>query len=318
MSIASVSPKPQGCAIVTGGNTGLGFACAKQIASSRKDWQVIIACRNLPKAHEAVQSLIRQSGNPNVSAMHLDLASLHSVRLFVEEIQKGELPPVAAIVCNAGMSRVDEPLRTADGIEMTFGVNFLGHFLLVNSLISMLPEDAKIALVSSELHRENGSMKSFLPRYTTAKELAFPPKSEEEVPHIASRRYATSKLCLILYARQLAQRLASNGRGITVLAFNPGLMPDTGLGGLNKHAVRRFFLKHILPIFARGAVSNPERSGKMLADLVTGLQTTVFSGAYYDQGRQVEPSAMARDTKLQLDLWQTSLEITGLDPDFPG
>lgn len=303
--------------MVTGANTGLGFECAKHIAAAGAEWQVILACRNLDKAKAAAVQIVEATGNPEVRCLQLDLSSMKSVREFVAAFHAGNFAPLHGIVCNAGMSRIDEPLRTQDGIEITFGINYLGHFLLVNSLLADLQPPARILLVSSELHRNDGKMKSFLPRYTSAAALAHPPTEEEQVPDIASRRYATSKLCLLLYAHQLVARLAANGRNdITVNAFNPGLMPDTGLGGLNKHPIRRFFLKHILPIFARGAVDRPAHSGAILADLMTAAKYQGLSNAYFDRERQIQPSAQSMDPQLQRDLWQTSLTLTELPADF--
>ncbi len=305
--------------IVTGGNTGLGFECAKHIAAAGREWQVILACRNAQKAQAAVAQIIRETGNPEVRTLPLDLASLNAVREFVAAFRVGDFAPLHGIVCNAGMSRIDEPLRTQDGIEITFGINYLGHFLLVNSLLDQLQSPARIVVVSSELHRNDGKMKSFLPRYTSAQALAYPPAGEEQVPDIASRRYATSKLCLLLYAHALAERLQKTGRPhISVNAYNPGLMPDTGLGGLNQHALRRLFLKYLLPIFVRGAVDTPEHAGAILASLMTHGRYAGISGAYYDREHRIEPSAQSCDAKLQADLWQTSLRLAVLPPDFLG
>ncbi len=303
--------------IVTGGNTGLGYACALHIAAAGREWQVIIACRNAQKAQAAVQKLIQETGNPEVHYLVLDLASLNAVREFVGTFRRSKFAPLHGILCNAGMSRIDEPTRTQDGIETTFGVNYLGHFLLVNLLLDDLQPGSRIWLVSSELHRNDGKMASFLPRYTTAELLAHPTPEEERFPNLASHQYSTSKLCLLLYAHALDARLKKQNRnGIAVNAYNPGLMPDTGLGGLNQHALRRFFLKHILPIFVRRAVDTPEHAGAILASLMTHARYAGISGAYYDRDHKIEPSAQSRDAALQADLWHTSLRLTGLPPDF--
>lgn len=307
----SLPPTPAKSVIVTGGNTGLGFECAKQIALASPEWQVIIACRNPQKAAAAVASLVAATGNPAIHAISLDLSSLMAVRKFVEDFFTGNFAPLSAIVCNAGMSRQSEPPTTADGIETTFGVNYLGHLLLVNLLLDHLAEDGKIVLVSSELHRDDGGMKSFLPRYTTAHALAYPPAEEEAVKDINSRRYSTTKLCLLLFGHRLAANLQRAGRAATkVLGFNPGLMPDTGLGGLNKYPMRRFFLKHILPLFVRGAVSTPAKSGKALAALVIHTPAIQGNFAYFDRGKQVAPSKQSQDPQLEADLWATSSELT--------
>ncbi len=68
--------------IITGGNSGLGYECARNIANESKDYHVLIACRNLQKASKAIQAIMVETGNPNISAMELDLSSLASVRNF--------------------------------------------------------------------------------------------------------------------------------------------------------------------------------------------------------------------------------------------
>lgn len=131
---------------------------------------------------------------------------------------------------------------TEDGIETTFQTNYLGHFLLVGMLLKKLASSSRILLVSSELHRNDGPMKSFRPNYTKAEYLAKPTKSH--IKGFGKMQYATSKLCLLLYMHKLAPALSK--RNITMNAFNPGLMPDTGLGGLNRKLFRKLFLKYVL------------------------------------------------------------------------
>lgn len=303
--------------LITGGNTGLGFACAQAIARAGPLWQVVLACRDAGKAGAAVTELRAATGNTHVHALALDLASLRSVKACVATVRAGGFAPLKAVVCNAGMSRTNGPARTEDGLEPTFQVNYLGHFLLVLSLLPELREAGRVVLVSSELHRNTGKMERFLPRYTTAAGLAHPPEEEERVRDIQARRYSTTKLCLLLFQHELVLRLQRNGlAAITVNAFNPGLMPDTGLGDLNKHLFQRLFLKYILPLFARGAVSTPAVSGPLLAALATDARYATVTNAYFDRQERIAPSEQSRDPALQQDLWNTSLALSGLPADL--
>jgi NAD(P)-dependent dehydrogenase (short-subunit alcohol dehydrogenase family) len=102
--------------IVTGGNTGLGFACARHIASHSENL-VVIACRDVSKAENAADRL-RASGC-GIQILPLDLASLDSVRQFVSQFEKAHLPPLAGLVCNAGVQQVKTPTKTKDGFEST-------------------------------------------------------------------------------------------------------------------------------------------------------------------------------------------------------
>ena len=83
--------------IITGGNTGLGYECAKNITKYDKNNQIVIACRNATRAKEAVNSLIRETGNDNIISLELDLSSLQSVRNFVTQFLNSQLPLLYAI-----------------------------------------------------------------------------------------------------------------------------------------------------------------------------------------------------------------------------
>ena len=300
--------------IITGGNTGLGFACARHIVQSQKNWYVVIACRNEEKAKLAVEELISETGNGNISFQKLDLSSFQSVHEFVSSFLIGGYPPLHGIVCNAAISLGDEITTTADGIETAFQVNCLGHFLLVNLLLNHLKRQSRILFVSSELHRNDGPMKAFWPDFKSAKDMAFPEKRASQLKNSGSQRYSATKLCFLFYTYELARQLSlEQNRAITVNAFNPGLMPDTGLGGLNKRTLLKYFLKYILPLFTKGAVSNPATSGRILAELLTEDKYKDITGSYFDRDKVVASSKESYDKIKWLDLWHFSEEIVGVE-----
>ena len=299
--------------IITGGNTGLGFACATRILQSGGGWYVVIACRNEEKARKAVGEIISKTGNTNISFQKLDLSILQSVHDFVSTFLKAGYPPLHGIICNAGVALGDEITTTSDGIETTFQVNCLGHFLLINLLLPHLKFNSRVLFVSSELHRNDGPMKSFRPDFKSAKQMAYPAKQLVPVKNSGSQRYSSTKLCLLFYTYELARRIALEGNSkITVNAFNPGLMPDTSLGGLNKKLLRKYFLKYILPFFAKGAVSTPEVSGGILAELLTDDQYKDISGKYFDRNKMIISSQESYDKEKWSDLWNFSEAIVGL------
>lgn len=301
--------------IITGGNAGLGYACAKQILLTHKDWYVILACRNQEKAKPAIAEIISATGNKNISFQKIELSSFQSVRDFVYSFLHANYPPLHGIICNAGISLKDELTTTPDGIETTFQVNCLSHFLLVKLLLSHLQKTSRILFVSSELHRSDGPMKAFNPNYKNASTMAYPEKALKPIKNSGSKRYSATKLCLLFYTYELAKQLSSKGSEIiTVNAFNPGLMPDTGLGGLNTKPIRKYFLKYILPFFAKGAVSTPEISGKYLADLLMDDKYQNITGKYFDRDKMIVSSIESYDTQKGLDLWQFSEAIVGLEP----
>ncbi len=136
---------------------GLGYEAAKDF--SRRNGNVIIACRNVTKGEEAAKSIAKSTGNDNVECLELDLASLASVKEFITKIQSDpKYSSIDALVCNAGVwipDTGDGMPKTKDGYEMHFGVNHLSHFLLATSLEKQLANsgDGRIVFVASSLMR---------------------------------------------------------------------------------------------------------------------------------------------------------------------
>jgi NAD(P)-dependent dehydrogenase (short-subunit alcohol dehydrogenase family) len=139
-------------AIITGGNSGLGYEAAKAVAAASPDWHVLIASRDLTRSTQAAGELAAASGNEHVQAVALDLGSLASVRGFAAEFAGRQGPPLRALVCNAGLQIVTGMTHTVDGFETTFAVNHLGHFLLANLLLEHMVAPARIVFTSSDTH----------------------------------------------------------------------------------------------------------------------------------------------------------------------
>jgi NAD(P)-dependent dehydrogenase (short-subunit alcohol dehydrogenase family) len=252
----------------------------------------------------------------------VDLASLVSVRGFARDFAAHALPPLAAVVCNAGVHVVSGTTVTSDGFETTFAVNHLGHFLLVNLLLPQLARPARIVFVSSGTHdpRQRTGMPS--PRCDDPERLARPPQdgmSTGDAGAIGRQRYATSKLCNVLCAYELSRRLRANGTStdsapITVNAFDPGLMPGTGLArdyGTLSRIAWRFVLPALRPL-APG-VSTPERSGRALARLVLDPHLEAVSGRYYRGREEARSSDESYDLRMAERLWDGSAALVGLD-----
>lgn len=126
----------QGVVVITGASSGLGLAAAKALAETGK-WHVVMACRDFLKAEKAAQAAGMAKGSYSIS--HLDLASLDSVRQFVDGFRRSGRP-LDVLVCNAAIYRptARTPTFSADGYEMSVAVNHLGHFLLANLLLEDL------------------------------------------------------------------------------------------------------------------------------------------------------------------------------------
>lgn len=124
--------------IITGASSGLGLATAKALAETGK-WHVIMACRNFLKAERAAKSV--GITKENYTIMHLDLASLESVRQFADNFRRSGRP-LDVLVCNAAvyLPTAKEPSFTAEGFELSVGTNHLGHFLLSRLLLDDLKQ----------------------------------------------------------------------------------------------------------------------------------------------------------------------------------
>ncbi|KAL1434709.1 hypothetical protein MTO96_011410 [Rhipicephalus appendiculatus] len=135
--------------IVTGSNSGIGKETAKELA--RRKARVILACRNVQRAHKAAQDIFADTGE-TVVVKQLDLCSFKSVRAFAEDIIRTE-PRLDVLINNAG-NIPDKLLLTEDGYEVGLQSNYLGHFLLTILLTELLKKSApsRVVNLSSVLH----------------------------------------------------------------------------------------------------------------------------------------------------------------------
>jgi light-dependent protochlorophyllide reductase len=312
-------------AIVTGANAGLGYECARALAETH-DWHVIVACRNAEKGQEAVKRLFAQTWYKDIEAMTLDLASLESVRDFARAYAAERRPPLRAIVCNAATQIVTGRTYTKDGFETTFAVNHLGHFLLVNLMLAQMAPPARIVVVSSGTHDPAQTTGMPPPVYRRAIILARPDEDSKPLndPNgTAGRRaYTTSKLCNVLFTYELDRRLraerapGTKDRSITVNAFDPGLMPGTGLArdyGKMSRFAWRFVLPALRPFVPN--VNSVANSGRALANMVTAPRFERISGKYFQGTRDVPSSKDSYDPAMASDLWESSALMVKLMPD---
>jgi len=215
-------------AIVTGANSGLGLESVK--ALTRKGATVVMACRSLRKAEEAAAWVREEHADAKLEIMPLDLASLASVESFCSQFA-GVYPRLDILLNNAGLMAL--PLcRTADGFEMQFGTNHLGHFALTMRLMPLIRSTpgARVVQVSSGAH----AIGSF-----DWNDLNWEKKYSKWMA------YGRSKLANLLFALELDRRFKSEGLDAQSTAAHPGYA-TTNLferGGVHKHnAFERFFI----------------------------------------------------------------------------
>lgn len=297
--------------LMTGATAGIGLEAAKRLLS-QQDCHLVVGAR----APERAPFVLRN----RAELRHLELESLDSVRNFAEDMLKE--PLLDALVLNAGVQCV-RPRTSKDGFELTFAVNHLAHYLLARSLAPRLAEGARIVITSSGTHDPEEATGLAPPRHADARMLAYPhtdPERDRRSMKAGQRAYATSKLCNVMTARELANRLTASRPDLVVAAFDPGFTPGTGLAR-NYPAPIGLIFRYALPLFVRRSerVSTPANSGALLADLVWSPQYRTARGAYFAvRGVRLEeraPSVLARDAAACRRLWEDSAALVGLaDP----
>jgi len=194
-------------AIVTGANSGLGLSVARELA--RRGAHVVMACRNLEKGHAALQEVERAAPRAELELAELDLASLASVEAFALSFRSGHGDRgLDLLINNAGV--MAPPRReTADGFELQFGTNVLGHFALTGRLISLMEGhgDARVVTVSSNAHKFGRIKFDDL---------------QSQHGYSRWRAYGQSKLGDLMLALELDRRLRAAGSEIKSMGAHPG------------------------------------------------------------------------------------------------
>ena len=278
-------------ALITGANAGLGLATATGLARSGRD--VVLAVRNQAKGDEAADRIRASVPGAEVRVMLVDLASLESIRAFATAFTAA-IPRLEVLVNNAGVTMKDRRV-TADGFEMTFGVNHLGHFLLTNLLeppLAAADGTARVVVVASDAHK-------FARRGLDFDDL------NAERRYRFMYAYGASKLANMLFMRELARRWKD--RGVTVNAVHPGFVATRlardGDGGPLGDAVMT-----LAKPFAR----TPEKGARTAIRVATAPELAGVTGEYFVNEKIAKPAATALDDAAALRLWRVSADLVGL------
>lgn len=262
--------------LVTGGNTGIGLATARALAA--RGGRVHIACRSPAKGQAAVAAIIAATGSDQVRFLALDLADLDSVRASAATfLALGE--PLHVLINNAGVA--GRRGLTKDGFELIFGVNHLGHFAFTVALLDcLISSQARIVNVSSDAHFQAPGI-DFDRLRRPARTIA------------AIGEYAVSKLCNVLFAQELARRLA--GTAVTAYALHPGVVASD-IWRRVPWPVRPLLTRRMLTI---------DQGARTSLYCATATELAQVSGRYYEDCAEREPSPVATP-ELAARLWQHS------------
>jgi NAD(P)-dependent dehydrogenase (short-subunit alcohol dehydrogenase family) len=281
-------------AIVTGANTGLGFATARALAG--RGATVVLAVRDVAKGKQAAA---RIAGD--VAVQELDLTSLESVRAAAADLRAAH-PRIDLLINNAGVMYTPKQ-TTRDGFEMQFGTNHLGHFALTGLLLDrLLPvPGSRVVTVSSVGHRIRAAIHF--------DDLQW----DRSYGRVAA--YGQSKLANLMFTYELQRRLAAHGTTVAVAA-HPGVS-NTELAR-NSPALLRLPLTWLAPLITQ----NPAMGA--LPTLRAATDPAVQGGQYYGPGglgevrghpRLVASSPQSHDVAVQQRLWSVSEQLTGVE--FP-
>ena len=286
-------------AVVTGANSGLGKATTRELA--RHGARVVMACRSRDRADEARADLLADVPRADLPIEILDLASLDSVAAFAERFT-AEHGRLNLLYCNAGIMAIPRG-ETADGFEMQFGVNVLGHFALIGRLLPVLTatEGSRVVTLSSmaawsgKIHFDDLGLERSYGRW---------------------KAYNQSKLADLMLAFELDRRLHERGETTKALAAHPGLSnTDLQTTSVSKNGSKaeELFYSLTMDRIAQSAAEGAE------PQLRAGTDPLARGGAFYGpkyflRGRAVEinPPKAALDAAARARLWEACETLTGV------
>lgn len=283
--------------VITGANTGIGYAAAVVLAA--RGAHVVLAVRNLDKGTDAVARIRAAHPRAEVSLQRLDLAALDSVRAAADAL-RAAYPRIDLLINNAGVMMTPRQ-TTADGFEMQFGTNHLGHFALTGLLLDSLlgVGGSRVVTVSSNGHRLMAAIHF--------DDLQW----ENGYNRVAA--YGQAKLANLLFTYELQRRLAATNRPTIAVAAHPG-GSNTELTR-NLPALLRPAERLISPLIFQNAAMGA------LPTLRAATDPGVQGGQYYGPdgwGEQrghpklVRSSNRSHDEAVQQRLWTVSEELTGV------
>ncbi|MBN3325498.1 RDH13 dehydrogenase, partial [Atractosteus spatula] len=277
--------------LITGANTGIGKATAEELAC--RGARVILACRDLTRAHKAAEEIRQNSGNGNVVVKQLDLALLESVRQLAKDILESE-DRLDILINNAGIMMCPQ-WKTRDGFEMQLAVNHLGHFLLTNSLLDLLKKSSPSRIINvSSLAHEKGQINF--------------DDINLEASYNPVTSYRQSKLANVLFTRELAARL--KGTGVTANCLHPGVI-RTELGRHLMPTIPLWKKVVFFPFFLL-VFKTPRQGAQTTIHCAVDEDLESVTGVYFTDCAPKETAPQGQDDEAAKRLWDLSAQMVGL------
>lgn len=299
-------------AVITGANSGLGYEVALQLAKD-KNWKVVMANRNKVDSTIAMYKIKSITSNSNISFLALDLSDFKSIQDFVNNTKADVCKDqkIDLLINNAGLQSIHEGKFTKQGNELTFGVNYLGPFLLTMHLIESNLLNDNIINVASGVHNPDLKTMIPIPNIPSIHKIAYGlVNQDKDIVFLGRERYSTSKLCNILFTYSLNKYLRNQTSNLKVHAYDPGMIPGTGLAR-EASSLEFFAWRFILPVFTvfSNRINTREQSAKGLLNILKLTTADSVSGKYYFVGGEELSSTQSYDLNLQEELWQYSKDI---------
>jgi NAD(P)-dependent dehydrogenase (short-subunit alcohol dehydrogenase family) len=273
--------------VVTGATSGIGEVAAVELA--RQGARIVFVARNPLRRDATLARLMVANDKAKHAAYLADLSRLSEMKRVAGEIAAAE-PKIDVLINNAGavFSRRE---TTPDGLEMTFATNHMAYFVMTNLLLAKLKATpgARIVSTSSDAHKSG--------------KLNFDDLQSEK-SYSSFRVYGTSKLCNILFTRELARRLS--GTGVTANCLHPGFVATQF--GDNNDGLMRFGIG----IAKKVAAIAPEDGAKTIIYLAASPEVAGQSGGYYYKCAPATPTAAAQNDADAKRLWEVSAKIAGV------
>ena len=281
--------------LITGGSSGIGYQAVLNLISLGHN--IILPCRNLLRANHVLTNIFNQLPcdlyrKGKIHTPIMDLSDLNSIDSFCSEVKKKRLK-FDVFILNAGLqyTGAKTPRRSTQGFELTFAVNHLAHFYLIQNLLSLLnrSNDSRIIITSSEVHNPMSSGGKVGAKASLGNLSGLATDVEFEMVDgnrfNADKAYKDTKLCNILFAKELSIRLKKMGLRIPVIAWAPGLVISRDGHGFFRYSRKYNQSAQVLFSFlARDVLritTSNEKAGLILSDLVCSCKYNKLGFNYY-------------------------------------
>ena len=273
--------------VITGGTSGIGEIAAECLAQMGA--RIVLIARDKSRGEATLARLHERAPGLGHAVHYADLARIPEMKRVAAEVAKAE-PRIDVLVNNAGAMFSTRKL-TEDGLEYTFALNYMAYFVITEGLRERLLVSAPARIVSTASAAHQGARLDF-DDLQLAKSFS------------AMKAYGRSKLCNILFTRELARRL--RGTGVTANCLHPGFVA-TRFGDQSGGVISRFVgLAKLLAI-------SPEKGAETIIYLASSPKIAATTGRYFYKCRPIAPSRATQDDRTALLLWERSAALADLN-----